>query len=145
MVQRSKTLDHMDQWAATVFADDSRFSLTSDSRLTFIWERTRDPLPALQYPRNRSLRPRRLDTGQTSSWIATHPHVFGISIVTAERYRDEVLGPFRLFRGAVGPDFLLMDDNARLHGTHMSTNFWKVRRFAGWIDQSGPHPYRAWF
>lgn len=43
-------------------------------------------------------------------------HVFDGGSVTGVRYRDEVLEPYvRLFRGAVGPDFLLMDDNARPH------------------------------
>ena len=36
--------------------------------------------------------------------------------VTAQRYRDEVLAPYvRLFQGAVGEDFIFMDDNARPH------------------------------
>ncbi|GBO43813.1 hypothetical protein AVEN_192355-1 [Araneus ventricosus] len=43
-------------------------------------------------------------------------HVFERSTVTGVRYRDEILEPYvRLFRGAVGPEFILMDDNARLH------------------------------
>ena len=36
--------------------------------------------------------------------------------LNANRYRDEILHPVvRLFAGAVGPDFVLMDDNARPH------------------------------
>ncbi|GBO02153.1 hypothetical protein AVEN_203621-1 [Araneus ventricosus] len=43
-------------------------------------------------------------------------HVFERGIVTGVRYRDEILEPYvRLFRGAVGPVFILMDDNARPH------------------------------
>jgi hypothetical protein len=31
-------------------------------------------------------------------------------------YRDEILAPIiRLYAGAIGDDFILMDDNARLH------------------------------
>ncbi|GBN58951.1 hypothetical protein AVEN_240748-1 [Araneus ventricosus] len=43
-------------------------------------------------------------------------HVFERGNVTGERYRDEILEPYvRLFRGAVGPEFILMDDNVRPH------------------------------
>ncbi len=43
-------------------------------------------------------------------------HVFDKGSVTGVRYRDEVLEPcIRLFRGAVGPEFISMDDNARPH------------------------------
>ena len=36
--------------------------------------------------------------------------------LTALRYRDEILHPVvRLFAGAIGPDFIMMDDNARPH------------------------------
>ncbi|GFU92303.1 DDE_3 domain-containing protein [Trichonephila clavipes] len=46
----------------------------------------------------------------------THLHVFKRGIVTAMRYGEEILEPyFRLFRGAVGLDFILMDDNVRPH------------------------------
>ncbi|GFV19181.1 transposable element Tcb2 transposase [Trichonephila clavipes] len=38
--------------------------------------------------------------------------------VIGDRYCEEVLLPHvRLFRGAIGPDFIFMDDNARLHWT----------------------------
>ncbi|GFW75849.1 transposable element Tcb2 transposase [Trichonephila clavipes] len=46
----------------------------------------------------------------------TDLHFFDTGSVTAQRYRDEVLEPYvRLFRGAVGPDFIFMDDNAPCH------------------------------
>ena len=36
--------------------------------------------------------------------------------MTAVRYRDEVLDPIvKLYAESVGPSFVLMDDNARLH------------------------------
>ncbi|GFV10048.1 transposable element Tcb1 transposase, partial [Trichonephila clavipes] len=38
--------------------------------------------------------------------------------VNGDRYCEEVLLPLvRLFRGAIGPDFMFMDDNARPHRT----------------------------
>ncbi|GFV74342.1 transposable element Tcb1 transposase [Trichonephila clavipes] len=44
----------------------------------------------------------------------TDLHIFKRGSVTAVRYRDEVLEPIvRLYAAAVGPTFVLMDDNAR--------------------------------
>ncbi|GBO21647.1 hypothetical protein AVEN_201799-1 [Araneus ventricosus] len=44
----------------------------------------------------------------------TSLHVFERGTVTGVRNRDEILEPYvRLFRGAVGPELILMDDNAR--------------------------------
>ncbi|GFW95484.1 transposable element Tcb1 transposase [Trichonephila clavipes] len=46
----------------------------------------------------------------------TNLHIFKRGSVTAVRYRDEVLEPtVRLYDAAVGPTFVLMDDNARPH------------------------------
>ena len=43
-------------------------------------------------------------------------HVFDNGPVNAQRYRQEVLEPYvRLFRDAVGPEFIFMDDNARAY------------------------------
>ncbi|KFM60351.1 Transposable element Tcb2 transposase, partial [Stegodyphus mimosarum] len=41
-------------------------------------------------------------------------HVFERGSVTGVRYRDEVLEPYvSIFRGAVGPEFILQDDSTR--------------------------------
>ncbi|GFT01462.1 transposable element Tc3 transposase [Trichonephila clavipes] len=54
----------------------------------------------------------------------TDHHFFDTGSVTAQRYRDEVLEPYvRLFRGAVGPDFILMDDNAPCHRAVLIDDF----------------------
>ena len=43
-------------------------------------------------------------------------HVFDSGSVNTQRYRQAVLECYaRLFRGAVGPEFLFMDDNAGEH------------------------------
>ncbi|GFU34860.1 transposable element Tcb2 transposase [Trichonephila clavipes] len=48
----------------------------------------------------------------------TELHIFDSGSVTVHRYCEEVLLPHvRLFRGAIGPDFIFMDDNARPHRT----------------------------
>ena len=42
---------------------------------------------------------------------------------TGLRYRDEILHPVvRPFAGTVGDDFILMDDNARPHRSHVVTD-----------------------
>ncbi|GFW73689.1 transposable element Tcb2 transposase [Trichonephila clavipes] len=48
----------------------------------------------------------------------TKLHIFDRGSVTRDGYFEEVLFPHvRLFRGAIGPDFIFMDDNARPHRT----------------------------
>ena len=50
----------------------------------------------------------------------TDLHFFGTGSVTGQRYKDEVLEPYvRLFRSAVGSDFIFMDDNAPCHRTFL--------------------------
>ncbi|GFS91302.1 transposable element Tcb2 transposase [Trichonephila clavipes] len=54
----------------------------------------------------------------------TDLHFFDTGSETAQRYRDEVLKPYvRLFRGAVGPDFIFMDDNAPCHRAVLIDDF----------------------
>ncbi|GFT43872.1 transposable element Tcb2 transposase [Trichonephila clavipes] len=48
----------------------------------------------------------------------TELHIFDRGSVTGDRYCEVVLlVHVRLFRGAIGPDFIFMDDNARPHRT----------------------------
>ncbi|GFT59981.1 transposable element Tcb2 transposase [Trichonephila clavipes] len=48
----------------------------------------------------------------------TELHIFDRGSVIGDRYCEEVLLPHvLLFRGAIGPDFIFMDDNARQHRT----------------------------
>ena len=43
-------------------------------------------------------------------------HAFDNGSVNAQRYRQEVLEPYvGLFRGAVSPEFIIMDGNVRAH------------------------------
>ncbi|GBL80570.1 Transposable element Tcb2 transposase [Araneus ventricosus] len=107
----------MDQWATVLFTDESRFSLNTDSSRTFIWRE----LGTRYLPSN----VRKIDhygVGGLMVWAGimldgrTPLHVFERGTVTGVRHRDEFLEPYvRLFRGAVGPEFILMDDNARPH------------------------------
>ncbi|GFU69783.1 transposable element Tc3 transposase [Trichonephila clavipes] len=54
----------------------------------------------------------------------TDLHFFDTGSVTAQRYRDQVLKPYvRLFRGAVGLDFVFMDHNAPCHRAVLIDDF----------------------
>ena len=49
----------------------------------------------------------------------TDLHIFNTGSVTGDRYSQEVILPHvRLFRCAIGADFLFMDDNTRPHRIH---------------------------
>lgn len=113
------------EWGRVLFTDESRFSTQSDSRRVFIWRER----GARYHPSN----VREIDQfggrgilvwGGIMLGSRTPLHVFDEGSVTAQRYRDEVLEPYvRLFRGAAGPDFLFMDDNARPHRAHIVDDF----------------------
>ncbi|CDQ62915.1 unnamed protein product [Oncorhynchus mykiss] len=79
-------------WRPVLFTDESRFTLSTCDRRDRVWIRRRERSAACN--------------------ILQHDR-FGGSL-TAIRYRDEILRPLvRPYAGAVGPGFLLMQDNAR--------------------------------
>ncbi|GFY18958.1 transposable element Tcb2 transposase [Trichonephila clavipes] len=97
-----------------MFSDESRVSLSSFFRRVTIWRERGTRFE----PRNITERHHFPSRG-VMVWASimvdgsTNLHFFDMGSVTAERYRDEVLQPYvRLFRGAVGPYFICMDDNA---------------------------------
>ncbi|GBM63790.1 hypothetical protein AVEN_72210-1 [Araneus ventricosus] len=98
------------QWASVLFTDESRFALESDSRRLLIWRDT--IIPTLLKDRG----------GGVMVWTGislgghTDLHVFHRGTLTGVRYRDEILDPYvRPYAGAIGNDFILMDDNVRPH------------------------------
>ncbi|GBN82143.1 Transposable element Tcb2 transposase [Araneus ventricosus] len=105
----------MDQWATVLFTDESRFSLNTDSHRTFIWRE-----PGTRYLPSNVREIDHYGGGGLMVWAGimldgrTHLHVFKRGTVTRVMYRDEILEPYvRLFKAAVGPEFILMDDNTR--------------------------------
>ncbi|GBM35827.1 Transposable element Tc3 transposase [Araneus ventricosus] len=106
-----------DQWRAVRFTDESRFSLQSDSRRYLIWRE-----PGTRYhPSNIGERDA-YGGGSVCVWGGislggrTDLHVFPSGTVNAQAYRDNILDAYvRPYAGAIGDDFLLQDDNARLH------------------------------
>ncbi|GFV19215.1 transposable element Tcb1 transposase [Trichonephila clavipes] len=67
----------------------------------------------------------------TSFGYRTDLHIFKRGFLTAVRYRDEVLEPIvRLYAAAVGPTFVLMDDNARPHRANIVDGYLESERIA---------------
>ncbi|GFW70873.1 transposable element Tcb2 transposase [Trichonephila clavipes] len=106
-------------WACVLFSDESRFSLSSDCRRHLIWRES-----GTAYRPENIQEKDRYPICSTMVWAGimingrTRLHVVANGTVTGQRYIDEVLLPHvRLFRGAVGDKFVLMDDNATCHRT----------------------------
>ncbi|GFU49133.1 transposable element Tcb1 transposase [Trichonephila clavipes] len=99
-----------------VFSDDSRFSLHCDSRRTLIWR-----APGTRYHQENTIERHRYGGAGWLVWggiilgSRTDLHVQSVTM-TGHIYRDVILKQHvRLFRGAMGAEFLFMDDNARPH------------------------------
>ncbi|GBN27231.1 Transposable element Tcb1 transposase [Araneus ventricosus] len=104
------------QWSCVMFSDESRFSLQSDSRRTFIWR-----APDTRYHQENTIERHRYGGAGGLVWggiilgSRTDLHVQSVTM-TGHIYRDVILKQHvRLFRGAMGAEFLFMDDNARPH------------------------------
>ncbi|GFV39172.1 transposable element Tc3 transposase [Trichonephila clavipes] len=118
VVQRAQKLDNC-QWSRVLFTDESGFSTRSDFQRVLIWRE----IGTRFYTSNIKERhhyggPGVLVWGGIMLNGRTELHIFDRGSVTGDRYCEEVLLPHvRLFRGAIGPDFIFMDDNARPHRT----------------------------
>ncbi|GFV53352.1 transposable element Tcb2 transposase [Trichonephila clavipes] len=99
--------------------DESRFSLSSDSHRILIWrERGSRNHPSIIIERDRYGGRGVLVWGGIMLGSRTDLHIFDAGSVNGTRYCNEILLPYvRLFRGAMGLQFLFMDDNAPCHRT----------------------------
>ncbi|GFV95418.1 transposable element Tcb1 transposase [Trichonephila clavipes] len=104
------------QRSCVMFSDESRFSLQSDSRRTLIWR-----VPGTRYHQENTIERHRYGGAGWLVWggvilrSRTDLHVQSVTM-TGHIYRDVILEQHvRLFRGAMGAEFLFMDDNARPH------------------------------
>ncbi|GFU99865.1 DDE_3 domain-containing protein [Trichonephila clavipes] len=101
------------------FGNDSKmmamFSLQSDSRQTLIWR-----APSTRYHQKNTIERHRYGGAGWLVWggnicSTTDLHVQSVTM-TGHIYRDVILEQHvRLFLGAIGAEFLFMDDNARPH------------------------------
>ncbi|GFW15323.1 transposable element Tc3 transposase [Trichonephila clavipes] len=100
-----------------MFSDESRFSLQSDSRRTLIWR-----TPGTRYHQENTIVNDTVTVVQDGSRVwggiilgsRTDLHVQSVTM-TDHIYQDVILEHVRLFRGAMGAEFLFMDDNAHPH------------------------------
>ncbi|GFU81710.1 transposable element Tc3 transposase [Trichonephila clavipes] len=99
--------------------DKSRFSLSSDFHRILIWrERGSRNHPSNIIERDRYGGRGVLVWGGITHGSPTDLHIFDAGSVNGTRYCNEILLPYvRLFRGAMGLQFLFMDDNAPCHRT----------------------------
>ncbi|GFX11418.1 transposable element Tcb1 transposase [Trichonephila clavipes] len=100
-----------------MFTDESRFALEPDDNRIRIWRKQGTRNQPQNITEHHAFR-----GGSLMVWAGislgyrTDLRIFKRGSVTAIRYRDEVLEPMvRLYAAAVGPIFVLMDDNARPH------------------------------
>ncbi|GFU66685.1 transposable element Tc1 transposase [Trichonephila clavipes] len=106
-------------WSVCTTPYESRFSLSSDSHRILIWrERGSRNHPSNIIERDRYGGCGVLVWGGIMLGSRTDLHISGAGSVNGTRYCYEILLPYvRLFRGAMGLQFLFMDDNAPCHRT----------------------------
>ncbi|GFY35448.1 transposable element Tcb2 transposase [Trichonephila clavipes] len=99
--------------------DESRFSLSSDSHRILFWrERGSRNYPSSIIERDRYGGRGVRIWGGIMLGSRTDLHIFDAGSVNGIRYCNQILLPYvRLFRGAMGLQFLFMDDNAPCHRT----------------------------
>ncbi|GFW34219.1 transposable element Tcb1 transposase [Trichonephila clavipes] len=112
--------------------DESRFSLSSDSHRILIWrERGSRNHPSNIIERDRYGGRGVLVWGGIMLGSRTDLHIFDAGSVNGTRYCNDILLPYvRLFRGAMGLQFLFMDDNAPCHRTVAAGQLLESRRLA---------------
>ncbi|GFV58698.1 transposable element Tcb2 transposase [Trichonephila clavipes] len=117
------------KWGRVLFTDESRFSLSSDSHRILIWrERGIRNHPSI-IERDRYGGRGVLVWGGIMLGSRTDLHIFDAGSVNGTRYCKEILLPYvRLFRGAMGLQFLFMDDNAPCHRTVSAEQLLESRR-----------------
>ncbi|GFX93991.1 transposable element Tcb2 transposase [Trichonephila clavipes] len=119
-------------WGRVLFTDEIRFSLSSDSHRILIWrERGSRNHPSNIIERDRYGGHGVLVWGGIMLGSRTDLHIFDAGSVNGTRYCNEILLPYvRLFRGAIGLQFLFMAHNAPCHRTVAAEQLLESRRLA---------------
>ncbi|GFW13688.1 transposable element Tcb2 transposase [Trichonephila clavipes] len=103
----------------------SRFSVHPDNRRIFIWcDRGSGNNPAFMHESVRFGGGVVLVYGGISIDGRTDLYIIRNGLLTARRYRDEILRPIVVpYAAAIGDDFILMDDNCRPHRANLVGDF----------------------
>ncbi|GFV43631.1 transposable element Tcb2 transposase [Trichonephila clavipes] len=100
--------DHQN-WSKLMFSDDSRFSVTSVIlAINYRGESTKFVCERVRYSTGVMMRAGIMHNGRT-----TH-HIFEEALLR-NGIAEIILDHVRIFRAAIGPNFLFMDDNAPSH------------------------------
>ncbi|GBN23332.1 hypothetical protein AVEN_168337-1 [Araneus ventricosus] len=103
-----------------MFTDESRFALQPDDKCVRVWRERGTHNREHHAFRGGSI----MVWAGISLGYRTDLHIYRRGSVTAVRYRDEVLdSTVKLCAAAVGPSFVLMDDNARPHRAAIVDDF----------------------
>ena len=118
-------LDHVGwrrmDWRHVLFTDESRYCLDYTDRRARVWRRPGERFHAANIAEHDRYGGGSIMVWGGISWDGrTDLVVLNQGTLTAQRYRDEILDTqVRLYAGAVGDQFILMDDNARPHTAHI--------------------------
>ncbi|GFT32818.1 transposable element Tc1 transposase [Trichonephila clavipes] len=118
-ISRFTVARRLHMWSVCMKPYESRFSLSSDSHRILIWRErgSRNP-PSNIIERDRYGGRGVFVWGGILLGSRTDLHIFDSGSVNGPRYCNEILLPYvRLFRGAMGLQFLFMDDKAPCHRT----------------------------
>lgn len=112
-------------WSPVLFTDESRFHVSTCDRRVRVWRRAGE-----RYADCNIVEHDHFGGGSIMVWggicIAgrTELCIIDRGSMTAIRYRNEILGPIvRPFAGVIGPDFILMQDNARPHTARVAIDY----------------------
>ena len=112
-------------WTPVLFTDESRFCLDFTDKRQLVWRMRNEKFDELNVAEHD-----RYGKGSVLVWAGisvngkTELYVIENGTLTAVRYCNEILDQFvRPYAGAVGPEFILMDDNARPHRANVTNAY----------------------
>ena len=115
------TQDHLNwtdnDWDPEFFNDESRYCLDFTDRRARVWRRHGEQFQDANMSEHDPCGEGSIMVwGGTSRGGRTDPHIVIKGMTTGLCYRDDILDVYvRPYAGAIGPQFVLMDDNTRLH------------------------------
>ncbi|GFU42135.1 transposable element Tcb1 transposase [Trichonephila clavipes] len=113
------------EWSNVLFSDESRSSVHPDNRRIFNWrDRGSRNNPAFMHERFRFGGGGVLVYCGISIDGRTYLYIIREGLLTARRYRDEILRPIVVpYAATIGDDFILMDENCRPHRANLVEDF----------------------